>query len=182
MSVVAYRAENAQQLRRRLFDPPNAVVDQGIDLKRKFVPVVLTPEPEPIAAPEPEPMLVEPVVPAEPPPPPDVPMFLIGPMVNDIIETVAAYYKLTPRDLISSRRTQNVVRPRQIVMWLAKNLTTRSMPYIGKRLNDRDHTTVLHGVRKIEAMRQTDPEMQRDLDILKAKLSPQSSQSPVSTA
>src|SRR5207244_10771589 len=70
--------------------------------------------------------------------------------IEDIQRVVARQYNVSRSDLLSSRRTANVVRPRQIAMYLAKTLTLRSLPEIGRRFGGRDHTTVLHAVRKIE--------------------------------
>src|SRR5947208_9463121 len=69
--------------------------------------------------------------------------------IEDIQRVVARQYNVSRADLLSSRRTANVVRPRQVAMYLAKTLTLRSLPEIGRRFGGRDHTTVLHGVRKI---------------------------------
>ena len=65
---------------------------------------------------------------------------------------VARHYNVSKADLLSSRRTRTIVRPRQIAMYLAKVLTPRSLPEIGRRFGGRDHTTVLHAVRKIEGL------------------------------
>ncbi len=73
-------------------------------------------------------------------------------------------------DILSSRRTATVVRPRQIAMYLAKSLTLRSLPEIGRRFGGRDHTTVLHAVRKIEGMVTTDQELAGEIDHLKRML------------
>ncbi len=70
--------------------------------------------------------------------------------IEEIQRIVARHYNVNRSDLLSSRRTANVVRPRQIAMYLAKTLTLRSLPEIGRRFGGRDHTTVLHAVRKIE--------------------------------
>ena len=70
--------------------------------------------------------------------------------IEDIQRAVARHYNVSRADMLSSRRTANVVRPRQIAMYLAKTLTLRSLPEIGRRFGGRDHTTVLHAVRKIE--------------------------------
>ena len=70
--------------------------------------------------------------------------------IEDIQRVVARQYNVSRADLLSSRRTANVVRPRQVAMYLAKTLTLRSLPEIGRRFGGRDHTTVLHAVRKIE--------------------------------
>jgi len=63
-----------------------------------------------------------------------------------------------------------VARPRQAAMWIAKQITTRSLPDIGRRFGGRDHTTVLHAVRRIEALKQDDAVLARDLDAIIRKL------------
>ena len=90
--------------------------------------------------------------------------------VDDIQKAAADHFGLKQADLISERRTRSVARPRQAAMWLAKQLTTRSLPDIGRRFGGRDHTTVLHAVRRIEALRQTDTQLARDLEALTRKL------------
>jgi chromosomal replication initiator protein len=71
---------------------------------------------------------------------------------------------------LSSRRTANVVRPRQVAMYLAKILTLRSLPEIGRRFGGRDHTTVLHAVRKIEALAANDSALADEIEALKRQL------------
>ncbi|HXQ17152.1 MAG TPA: chromosomal replication initiator protein DnaA [Caulobacteraceae bacterium] len=90
--------------------------------------------------------------------------------VDDIQKATSDHFGLKQADLISERRTRSVARPRQAAMWLAKQLTTRSLPDIGRRFGGRDHTTVLHAVRRIEALRQTDTQLARDLEALSRKL------------
>ncbi len=90
--------------------------------------------------------------------------------VDDIQKAAAEHYGMKQADLISERRNRAVARPRQAAMWLAKTLTTRSLPDIGRRFGGRDHTTVLHAVRRIEALRQEDPQLARDLEVLTRKL------------
>ncbi len=90
--------------------------------------------------------------------------------VDDIQKAAAEHFGLKQADLISQQRTRAVARPRQAAMWLAKQLTTRSLPDIGRRFGDRDHTTVLHAVRRIEALKATDVQLARDLDALMRKL------------
>jgi chromosomal replication initiator protein len=90
--------------------------------------------------------------------------------VDDIQKATSDHFGLKQADLISERRTRSVARPRQAAMWLAKKLTTRSLPDIGRRFGGRDHTTVLHAVRRIEALRQTDTQLARDLETLSRKL------------
>ena len=90
--------------------------------------------------------------------------------VDDIQKATAEYYRLKQSDLLSERRTRALARPRQAAMWLTKQLTTRSLPDIGRRFGGRDHTTVLHAVRRIEELRSGDPQLSQDLEILLRKL------------
>ncbi len=90
--------------------------------------------------------------------------------VEDILRIVAKHYGVTRADLLSSRRTANVVRPRQIAMYLAKTLTLRSLPEIGRRFGGRDHTTVLHAVRKIDGLVSGDKALAEELEVLKRLL------------
>ncbi|THD70198.1 chromosomal replication initiator protein DnaA [Phenylobacterium sp.] len=90
--------------------------------------------------------------------------------VDQIQKTVAEHYGLKQADLISERRARAVARPRQVAMWLAKQITVRSLPDIGRRFGGRDHTTVLHAVRRIESLKAEDPAIARDVDVLLRKL------------
>jgi chromosomal replication initiator protein len=90
--------------------------------------------------------------------------------VDMIQKAVAEHYNLKQADLISERRARAVARPRQVAMWIAKQVTTRSLPDIGRRFGGRDHTTVLHAVRRIEALKGEDASIARDLDVLLRKL------------
>ncbi len=90
--------------------------------------------------------------------------------VDQIQKAVAEHYGLKQADIISERRARVVARPRQAAMWIAKQITTRSLPDIGRRFGGRDHTTVLHAVRRIEALKQDDPILARDLDTISRKL------------
>ena len=90
--------------------------------------------------------------------------------IEDIQKLVANHYNVTRADILSSRRTAVVVKPRQVAMFLAKALTMRSLPEIGRRFGGRDHTTVLHAVRKIEALSQNDGALREELDLLKRML------------
>ena len=90
--------------------------------------------------------------------------------VDDIQKATAEHFGLKPADLISPCRARAVARPRQAAMWLVKQFTTRSLPDIGNRFGGRDHTTVLHAVRRIEELRVTDAQLARDLEILTRKL------------
>ena len=90
--------------------------------------------------------------------------------VDDIQKAASEHFGLKQADLISERRNRSIARPRQAAMWLAKQLTTRSLPDIGRRFGGRDHTTVLHAVRRIEALKAEDPVLTRDLEALIRKL------------
>ncbi len=90
--------------------------------------------------------------------------------IEDIQKLVASHYNVTKADILSARRTANVVRPRQIAMFLAMTLTPRSLPEIGRRFGGRDHTTVLHAVRKIEALVGTDGRLSEEIELLKRML------------
>jgi chromosomal replication initiator protein len=90
--------------------------------------------------------------------------------IEDIQRIVARQYNVSRSDLLSSRRTANVVRPRQVAMYLAKTLTLRSLPEIGRRFGGRDHTTVLHAVRKIEGLVGSDMALAEEVEILKRQL------------
>lgn len=90
--------------------------------------------------------------------------------IEDIQRVVARQYNVSRSDLLSSRRTANVVRPRQVAMYLSKTLTLRSLPEIGRRFGGRDHTTVLHAVRKIEALVGKDPVLADEVELLKRQL------------
>jgi chromosomal replication initiator protein len=90
--------------------------------------------------------------------------------IEDIQRIVARQYNVSRSDLLSSRRTANVVRPRQVAMYLAKTLTLRSLPEIGRRFGGRDHTTVLHAVRKIEGLVGADVTLAEEIEGLKRQL------------
>jgi len=90
--------------------------------------------------------------------------------VDDIQKATAEHFGLKQADLISERRNRAIARPRQAAMWLAKQLTTRSLPDIGRRFGGRDHTTVLHAVRRIDELRAADAQLSRDLETLTRKL------------
>jgi chromosomal replication initiator protein len=90
--------------------------------------------------------------------------------IEEIQRIVARQYNVSRADLLSSRRTANVVRPRQIAMFLAKTLTLRSLPEIGRRFGGRDHTTVLHAVRKIENLVHNDTSLAEEIELLKRQL------------
>jgi chromosomal replication initiator protein len=90
--------------------------------------------------------------------------------IDEIQKATAEHYGMKQADLISERRNRAIARPRQTAMWLAKHLTTRSLPDIGRRFGGRDHTTVLHAVRRIEELKAGDPQLARDVETLTRKL------------
>ncbi|MFZ4690800.1 MAG: chromosomal replication initiator protein DnaA [Polymorphobacter sp.] len=83
--------------------------------------------------------------------------------IDEIQRKVAEYYALKMTDLLSARRAREVARPRQVAMYLAKKLTPRSLPEIGRRFGGRDHTTVMHAVKRIEELRASDREIDTDV-------------------
>jgi chromosomal replication initiator protein len=93
--------------------------------------------------------------------------------VEDILRVVSRRFGVTRSDLLSPRRQRSIVWPRQVAMYLAKQLTSRSLPEIGRHFDGRDHTTVLHAVRKIERELVDNPRLKNDIDELKKLLSQQ---------
>jgi len=90
--------------------------------------------------------------------------------IEDIQRIVSKHYNVTKADLLSARRTRTIVRPRQIAMYLAKVMTPRSLPEIGRRFGNRDHTTVLHAVRKVEELARADHNLAQEIELLKRML------------
>ncbi len=90
--------------------------------------------------------------------------------IEDIQRRVADYYHIKFADLLSARRAREVARPRQVAMYLAKRLTPRSLPEIGRRFGNRDHTTVMHAVKRIDELRAADRELDADVDRLSRML------------
>ncbi|NJM34780.1 MAG: chromosomal replication initiator protein DnaA [Rhodomicrobium sp.] len=90
--------------------------------------------------------------------------------IDDILRVVMKHFSVNRSDLLSSRRNRSIVRPRQIGMYLAKSLTARSLPEIGRRFGGRDHTTVLHAIRKIESLLQDDASLREEVEVLKRLL------------
>ena len=86
--------------------------------------------------------------------------------IDEIQRKVAEYYNLRMGDMLSARRSRTIARPRQIAMYISKQLTTRSLPEIGRRFGGRDHTTVMHAVKKVEELRENDPSIDEDVDLL----------------
>lgn len=90
--------------------------------------------------------------------------------VEEIQRKVSEHYNIRLSDLIGPRRMRTIARPRQMAMYLAKQLTTRSLPEIGRRFGGRDHTTVMHGVRRIEELKERDSQIAEDLELLRRSL------------
>ena len=90
--------------------------------------------------------------------------------IDDILRTVSKHYGVNRGDLLSGRRNRSIVRPRQIGMYLAKLLTSRSLPEIGRRFGNRDHTTVLHAIRKVEQLMNDDNQLREEVELLKRLL------------
>jgi chromosomal replication initiator protein len=90
--------------------------------------------------------------------------------IEEIQRKVAEHYNIRLSDMVGPKRQRTVARPRQVAMYLAKTLTTRSLPEIGRRFGGRDHTTIMHGIRKIEELKATDGQLSDDLDLLRRSL------------
>ncbi|MFP6770791.1 MAG: chromosomal replication initiator protein DnaA [Alphaproteobacteria bacterium] len=90
--------------------------------------------------------------------------------IEEIQKKVAQHFNIRLADMHSARRARAVARPRQVAMYLAKQLTTRSLPEIGRKFGGRDHTTVMHAVKRIEELRQTDAALAEDIDLLRRML------------
>ncbi|MCY4151191.1 MAG: chromosomal replication initiator protein DnaA [Aestuariivita sp.] len=90
--------------------------------------------------------------------------------VEEIQRQVADYYHIRLSDMIGPKRLRTYARPRQVAMFLSKNLTARSLPEIGRRFGGRDHTTVMHGVRRIEELASTDGQVAEDIEMIRRAL------------
>ena len=83
---------------------------------------------------------------------------------------MAAYFNLNIQEMLSPRRSRSLARPRQIAMYLVKKYTTHSLPDIGRKFSNRDHTTVIHAVKKIEELIKNDNEIKYNITEIKKKL------------
>jgi chromosomal replication initiator protein len=90
--------------------------------------------------------------------------------IEEIQKRVAEHFNIKVSDMHSARRARAVARPRQVAMYLAKQLTSRSLPEIGRKFGGRDHTTVMHAVRKIEELRAIDSSFSEDVELLRRML------------
>ncbi len=86
--------------------------------------------------------------------------------IDDIQKKVAAHYNIKLADMHSARRSVAIARPRQIAMYLSKKLTSKSLPEIGRKFGGKDHTTVMHAVKRIEELSRKDPEFSEDIELL----------------
>ena len=90
--------------------------------------------------------------------------------IEEIQKQVASHFNIRMADMHSARRARSVARPRQVAMYLAKQLTSRSLPEIGRKFGGRDHTTVMHAVRKVDELREHDSSFAEDVELLKRML------------
>jgi len=89
----------------------------------------------------------------------------------DLIQTlVCKFFKISKNEMLSSRRSRYLVRPRQTAIYLSKILTSKSLPEIGRSFSNRDHTTVIHSVKTIERLRKEDNQLNMNIDTLKHKI------------
>ena len=86
--------------------------------------------------------------------------------IDEIQNKVSNYYNIKIDDLISSRRIRTFARPRQVAMYLSKKLTTRSLPEIGRKFGGRDHTTVIHAVKKIDELKESNSKFDEDINLI----------------
>jgi chromosomal replication initiator protein len=86
--------------------------------------------------------------------------------IDEIIRKVTDHYGVNLTDMLSARRTRSIARPRQVAMYLSKKLTSKSLPEIGRRFGKRDHTTVIHAVKKIEELQSIDNQIAKDIEVL----------------
>ena len=90
--------------------------------------------------------------------------------IEEIQKRVSDYYNIRVAEMSSARRAQMVARPRQVAMFLAKQLTSRSLPEIGRKFGNRDHTTVMHAIKKVEQLSSADPGFSEDVELLRRML------------
>lgn len=90
--------------------------------------------------------------------------------IEEIQKQVSGHFNIRVSDMHSARRARSVARPRQVAMYLAKQLTSRSLPEIGRKFGGRDHTTVMHAVRKVEELRERDQAFADDVELLRRML------------
>jgi hypothetical protein len=145
---------------------------QQYEVKHCEVPVV---EAKPVPAPTPEPA---PFI----PPAPILTLRMVTverlqrqsiPKIKNVLQLVSERYSTPISDIVSRRRDAVICHPRQVAMWLAREVLKRSLPEIGRAIGGRDHTTVISGIRKIERLRQADPAFDSELNELANMLRPE---------
>ncbi len=95
------------------------------------------------------------------------------PTVARIQQAVASFYHIRPMEMVSQRRSREVARPRQVAMYLARELTPHSLPQIGRFFGNRDHTTVMHAIKRVEEFIALDWEFSEDVEDLRDRLTPE---------
>ena len=89
----------------------------------------------------------------------------------DLIQSIVCkFYKISKNEMLSSRRSRYLVRPRQTAIYLTKILTSKSLPEIGREFSNRDHTTIIHSVKTIEKLKKDNLELNNNIDIIKNKI------------
>lgn len=151
--------------------PQRPAPERSFGVKGDYVP------PPAKAAPAPPQGLQPQAMPAEPDPPLPQPLwfYMVGEREVTVSEIQAITSEITGvsiRDLKSARRTLNIVRPRQVAMYVAKMETSCSMPHIGRCFGGRDHTTILHAVRQVERLMAEDEGIARTVEAIRARLRP----------
>lgn len=139
--------EHARAVHKRLRNPHNAVPDTGIELKPKLVvvekPVIVPIEEQAFG---PVPLTVDDVAFG-----PVIECVTVRPSVQQIVNEASRHFKISKTDILSRRRNQKLTKPRHVVMYLCRVLTMHSLPRIGRQLGGREHTSVMHGVRKTQS-------------------------------
>lgn len=165
MSLVEGTREPISVIRARLRNPPNAVVDGGIDLKRW-----------PKAAREYSPTWRVKAKPAVAFCPPWDPRLVTIPRIQRV---VCAHFGKTRAELLERRRTKDIVFVRHLAIYLCKELTSNSLPVIGNQFGGMDHSSVLHALRRIEGMFTVEPLLQQTIEALRCSILGGSNATPV---
>jgi chromosomal replication initiator protein len=96
--------------------------------------------------------------------------------VADIQRVTAAHFEIPAREMVSARRSREVARPRQVAMYLAREMTPQSLPAIGRMFGGRDHTTVLHAIRTIGSLNEVSPKIRESVNAIKEQVLAENSQ------
>lgn len=157
---------NYRQIRARLRNPPNAVVDLGIDLKRKKTVPIGEAHPEPQSVTIERSNIIQLPVPVANP----IRIFRKYPSLSDIMLEVAKFYDVNPDEIRSNRRDSSIVRPRHVMFYLQKTLALYSLPTISRFCGGRDHTTAMNGIRKITMLMEHDERLRDEITLLQIKI------------